>query len=92
MCSLRCLGACSVIDIFNNKNVGIIIFLHRILTELSGVLKFIEGIFRTLSHVLENHFLSTCTRMQIIPQPLEILFQYETFKVHFSFSINLSDF
>lgn len=91
MCSLRCLGACSVMDIFSNKNVAIIV-LRRILTELPGILEFIEAIFRILFDVLEEHFLSTYTRVQVIPQPLEMLFQYETFKVHFSFSINLSDF
>jgi len=79
-------------DIFSNKNVVIITVLHRTLTELPDILRFIEAIFRTLFHIFEKHFLSTCTRVQIIPQLIEILFQYEALKVHFSFSINLPDF
>lgn len=47
MCSLRCLGAFSVMGIFSNKNVVIIVVLHRILIELPGILKFIEAIFST---------------------------------------------
>lgn len=33
--------------IFSNKNVVIIVVLHRILIELPGILKFIEAIFST---------------------------------------------
>lgn len=65
-----------MLDLFSNENVVIIIVLHRVQTELPGILKFIEVIFRTLFHILENHFLSTCTRVQVIPQPFKILFHY----------------
>lgn len=38
---------CSVMDVFNNED-AVVIVLHRTLIELLGILKFIEGIFRTL--------------------------------------------
>lgn len=92
MCSLRFLGACRGMDISSNKNVVVIVFLHRIVSELPGVLKSVGAVFRALFTSSKNHFLSTCTKVQIIPQPLEILFQYETLTGQFSFSSNLPDF
>lgn len=50
MCSLRFLDACSDMNISTNKNVVVIVSLHRIVSELPGVLN--EAGFRTLFHIL----------------------------------------
>lgn len=52
MCFLRFLGACSGMDISSNKNVVAIVFLHKIVSELLGVLKSVEAVFRMLFHIL----------------------------------------
>lgn len=52
MCSLRLLDACSDMNVSSNKNVVAIVSLHRIVSELPGVLKSAEAVFRTLFHIL----------------------------------------
>lgn len=54
MCSLRFLGACSGMDISSSKSVVVIVlwFVVVIVSDLPGVLKSVEAVFRTLCHIL----------------------------------------
>lgn len=46
------LGCCRGMDIFSSKNVVVIVFLHRIVSNLPDVLKSVEAVFRTVCHIL----------------------------------------